>query len=69
MIDKIRTYIREAIWEYKWLKEKPCAACKHFDHYIGSAGVCTAKSGCPVTRMKDYSDCCDCNGFKKKRRC
>lgn len=64
---KIINYIRNAIAERKWLKEKPCAACKYFDYYMGSAGVCTAKNGCPATRMKDYSDYCDCGCFKKGR--
>ena len=64
---KIINYIRNKIAERKWLKEKPCAACTYFDHYMGSAGVCTAKNGCPTTRMRDYSDACDCGCFKKSR--
>lgn len=64
---KIIKYIRDVIVERKWLREKPCAACEHFDHYMGSAGVCYAKSGCPATRMRDYSDFCDCGCFKKRR--
>lgn len=62
---EIINYIRDKIEERKWLKEKPCAACKHFMHYMGSAGICTAQKGCPATRMKDYSAFCDCEGFKK----
>ena len=65
---KIINYFRDKISERKWLKEKPCVACKHFDYYMGSAGICTAKSGCPTTRMKDCSDFCDCGCFKKIRR-
>ena len=64
---KIINYIRDKIAERKWLKEKPCAACKYFDYYMGSAGICTAKNGCPTTRMRDYSDLCN-NGYFKKRR-
>lgn len=64
---KIINFIRNAIEERKWLKNKPCAACKYFSHYMGSAGVCTAKSGCPATLMKDYSEYCDCGCFKKRR--
>ena len=68
MIKRIKEYIRSVIWEYKWLKEKPCAACKHFTHYMGSAGVCEAKLGCPATRMRDCLDFCDCGRFEMKRR-
>lgn len=64
---KFIDYIRNIIEERKWLKEKPCAACRYFDYYMGSAGVCTAKSGCPTTRMKDCMDFCNCGCFKKKR--
>ena len=65
---KIINYFRDKIAERKWLKEKPCAACKHFDYYMGSAGICTAKSGCPTTRMRDCSEYCDCGKFKRKRK-
>jgi hypothetical protein len=64
---KIINYIRDKIAERKWLKGKPCAACKYFNHFIGSAGVCTAKNGCVATRMRDYSDFCNCGSFKKRR--
>ena len=63
---KIIRFIQDAICERKWLKSKPCVACIYFDYYMGSAGVCTAKSGCPTTRMRDCSDFCDCGCFKKK---
>ncbi len=59
--------IKDKLYERKWLKSKPCAACHYFMHYMSSAGVCTAKTGCPASRLKDYSDTCDCNEYKKKR--
>lgn len=59
-------YICNLREERKWLKYKPCVACVNFDWFMGSAGVCTAKKGCPATRMKDCSDYCDCGAFKKK---
>lgn len=65
---KFKDFIRNALFEISWIKSKPCAACKNFSHFMGSAGICTAKNGCPATRMKDYSDCCDCNCFKKRKR-
>jgi hypothetical protein len=65
-MDRLKNYIRDVIWEWKWLKQKPCAACKYFVPYMGSAGVCEAKGGCPATRMRDYSDYCNCGGFKKR---
>lgn len=64
---KIINYIRNAIEERKWLKSKPCAACKYFSYFMGSAGICEAQNGCPATRMRDYSDYCDCGCFKKGR--
>ena len=66
-MNKIINYIRDKIAERKWLKEKPCDACKYFDYYMGSVGACTANGGCPTTRMKDCSDFCDCGCFKKRR--
>lgn len=66
-MNRIINYIRDKIAERKWLKTKPCAACKYFNYYMGSAGVCMAKNGCPATRMKDYSDYCDCGCFKVRR--
>ena len=65
---RIINSIREIIAEKKWLKEKPCAACRYFDYYMGAAGICTAKNGCPATRMKDCSEYCDCGCFKKRKR-
>jgi hypothetical protein len=65
---KIIRFIKDVIYEQKWLRTKPCAACKYFDYYMGSAGICTAKSGCPTTRMKDYFEYCDCGKFKRKRK-
>ncbi len=64
---KIIRFIQDKIYEHKWLKSKPCAACRYFDYYMGSAGICAAKSGCPTTRMRDCSDTCDCGCFKKKK--
>ncbi len=68
MIKELKNYILAVKEERLWLKEKPCAACKHFCHYMGSAGVCEAKKGCPTTRMVDYCSYCDCGEFKRKRR-
>ena len=65
---KILRFIKDIVNEQKWLRTKPCVACKYFDYYMGSAGICTAKSGCPTTRMKDCSECCDCLKFKRKRK-
>jgi hypothetical protein len=39
-MNKLKKYIYDVMWEWKWLKQKPCAACKYFVHYMGSAGVC-----------------------------
>ena len=64
---KIMRFIKRYINELKWLRLKPCEDCKYFDYYMGSAGICTAKRGCPTTRMKDYSECCDCGKFKRKK--
>lgn len=60
--------IKDIIYEYQWLKNKPCAACKHLNYFMGSVGICEAKEGCPASRMRDYSDFCDCGCFKKKGR-
>ena len=65
---RIIRIVQNAILERKWLKSKPCAACEHFDFYMGSAGVCAVKEGCPATRMRDYFDVCDCGRFKRKKR-
>ncbi len=65
---KIIQFIKDIVYEQRWLKSKPCVACMNFDYYMGSAGICTAKSGCPTTRIKDCSECCDCGKFKRKRK-
>ena len=50
--------------EFKYLvKGESCCVCDKFDWYMGSAGVCKAKVGCPITRMRDCSDSCNCDGF------
>ena len=64
---KIIQFIKNIIYEQRWLKSKPCVVCMNFDYYMGSAGICTAKSGCPTTRMKDCSECCDCGKFKPRK--
>lgn len=60
--------IKAMVDELKWLKTKPCAACRYFVHYWGSAGVCEARNGCPTLRMIDYDDTCNCGMFKRKRK-
>lgn len=65
---RIINRIKDMISEHEWLKEKPCAACKHFYPYMGSAGICEAKEGCSANRMKDCCDYCDCGRFKRKRK-
>ena len=57
------------IMEYiHFIKVKSCCTCKYFCWYIGSAGICGAKNGCAIKRMKDWSDVCDCGSFKIKWR-
>ena len=65
---RLVNYIRDLIQEQLWLKDKPCAACRYFAYYMGTAGICLAKRGCPATRMKDCNDYCDCGCFKRERR-
>ena len=50
-----------------YIKNKSCCACQHFNWFMGCVGVCEIKKGCPANRMKDYSDTCDCNQFKKRK--
>lgn len=64
-MSKLVNYILDIISEWKWLKTKPCAACKHFMYFHGSAGICTQKKGCAATKLQDYSSTCDCGKFKK----
>ena len=60
--------IKAMVDELKWLKTKPCAACRYFTPFMASAGVCEARTGCPAERMKDCCDTCDCGMFKRERK-
>ena len=64
---RLVNYIINLISEWKWLKTKPCGACKHFMYFHASAGICTAQKGCAVKLLRDYSDRCNCKKFKKTR--
>ena len=53
--------------ESRWCtKNKICCVCENFSYFMGSAGICEAKNGCPTNRMMDMMDSCNCNCFKKK---
>ena len=54
--------------EFRWCKKnKFCCVCENFSYFMGSAGICEAKNGCPTSRMMDMMDSCNCNCFKKRK--
>lgn len=69
MGNRFLRWLEELREERELTKTQSCCVCKYFDWYMGSAGICTSPTriGCPVTRMVDCSDTCNCGCFKKKR--
>lgn len=69
LLRKIRYHILNMREKRAMEKMQACCACRYFNWFHGSAGVCEspARVGCCTTRMKNYSDSCDCGNFKKRR--
>lgn len=68
--NRFKRYIYGLLEERSYIKSKTCCACRYFAWFHGSAGVCESpvRVGCACSRMKDYSDTCDCGNFRKARK-
>ena len=66
---KIENFVLRMRERRAMVKGKCCCACRYFSWFHGSAGVCQSpvRVGCACSRMKDYSDTCDCGNFRKVR--